>query len=96
MADGEVVTCANMFAESAGHLEQSANFMDIWNGTRLASVRQDFGTPAEWRQCRTCWFREVRYDAQREAWARKEACEPTDNQEYRPLSWDFRRYRSDA
>jgi len=51
MADGEVVTCANMFAESVGRLDEQAGFLEIWNGARFASVRACLGTADEWHQC---------------------------------------------
>ena len=95
MADGEVVSCANMFAENVGRLSETTGFLDIWNGPRLTSLRSCFGTDREWDQCRTCWFREVRYHSQRQAWARRDLYSLEAGSDYQEPSWDFRRYRED-
>lgn len=57
MADGEVVTCANMYAEHVGYLEREASLANIWNNDRMQSVRTALGSPDEWSQCSHCWFR---------------------------------------
>ncbi|PWB84333.1 MAG: hypothetical protein C3F11_01910 [Methylocystaceae bacterium] len=93
MVDGEVVTCANMFAENVGQLGRPNSFLSIWDGERMQSVRNSLNTKFEWKQCQTCWFREIRYHSQREAWARREFYELAEGSDYRAPSWDFRRYR---
>lgn len=95
MADGELVTCANMYAENVGHLTPEKSFDSVWNNERLQSVRQSMGTESEWAQCQRCWFREIRYAEQRERWAESGSTAVQDSiekpVEYRTKSWDFRK-----
>lgn len=95
MADGEVVTCANMYAENVGYLEREASFANIWNNDRMQSVRTALGSPDEWSQCSHCWFREIRYGEQRAQWAtsgspaaQASLARPA---KYQAISWDFRK-----
>ncbi len=90
MADGEVVVCANMYAEHAGRLAEGTRFLDVWNGDALASVRRALGTAEEWSQCRSCWYRESRYHAQRAAWSARSASLLDQPVQYSPRAWDFR------
>jgi radical SAM protein with 4Fe4S-binding SPASM domain len=95
MADGEVVTCANMYAENVGHLEREETFTNIWNNDRMQSVRATLGSPDEWSQCTHCWFREIRYGEQRAQWAIRgsPAAQASLSRpaKYQPISWDFRK-----
>jgi radical SAM protein with 4Fe4S-binding SPASM domain len=95
MTDGEVVTCANMYAENVGHLGREAAFTDIWNNDRMQSVRSAIGTPDEWSQCTHCWFREIRYGEQRAQWATQGGPATQESlrrpAKYQPISWDFRK-----
>lgn len=95
MADGELVTCANMYAENVGHLTPEKSFDSVWNNERLQSVRQSMGTESEWTQCQRCWFREIRYAEQRKRWAESGSTAVQDSiekpVEYRTKSWDFRK-----
>jgi radical SAM protein with 4Fe4S-binding SPASM domain len=94
MADGEVVTCANMYAENVGHLERAATFGEIWNNDRMQSVRGALGSADEWSQCTRCWFREIRYGEQRAQWASNGSPAAQESlirpAKYQPISWDFR------
>lgn len=99
MADGEVVTCANMYAENVGHLDKSTHFSSLWNNERMQSVRRTLGTENEWVQCQRCWFREIRYAEQRSSWAalggvatQASLAKPA---EYQPISWDFRKEQAE-
>ena len=65
MADGEVPTCTAPFVRVAGRLDEARSFWDIWNGSTMCGVREALNTPAEWDQCRHCWYREGRYQSQR-------------------------------
>ncbi|MFM9915336.1 MAG: SPASM domain-containing protein [Rhizobacter sp.] len=95
MADGEVVTCANMYAENVGHLEREPSFASIWNNARMQSVRTALGSPDEWSQCAHCWFREIRYGEQRVQWARSGSSAAQASlvrpAKYQAISWDFRK-----
>lgn len=99
MADGEVVTCANMYAENVGRLGPDTPFMSVWNNQRMRSLRASFGTAQEWQQCRHCWFREIRYGEQRLLWAGQDSqanqstlAQPAD---YQVVAWDFRKAQSE-
>ncbi|WP_108661347.1 SPASM domain-containing protein [Acuticoccus kandeliae] len=91
MADGEVVTCANFYAENAGHL-QDAPLSSIWNGKRLRHLRADFGTEREWTQCRTCWFREIGYHQQRQEWHARQDPNVDTPAGYTDEAWSFTRF----
>jgi radical SAM protein with 4Fe4S-binding SPASM domain len=99
MADGEVVTCANMYAENVGHLDEKTTFSSLWNNERMQSVRRTLGTENEWAQCKQCWFREIRYAEQRRSWAalggRAAQAALTKPAEYQPISWDFRKAQAE-
>lgn len=90
MADGEVTSCANMYAEHIGHLDEVERFGDVWNNERMTDLRASFGTEREWAQCRSCWFREIRYAEQRAAWSERRDCELRDATEFTEEAWDFR------
>ncbi|RYE38989.1 MAG: SPASM domain-containing protein [Hyphomicrobiales bacterium] len=99
MADGEVVTCANMYAENVGYLKAGTSFHSLWNNERMQSVRGALGTADEWKQCKNCWFREIRYSEQRVQWAspsqgdsRASLAQPA---EYQPIAWDFRKEQAE-
>lgn len=92
MADGELVTCANMYAGSAGHLSERMTFLDLWNGEAMRSVRASFGTDKEWEQCRACWYREIKYHSQRRAWMAGESYALTAGTQFSAQAWDFRGY----
>ncbi|NUB44151.1 SPASM domain-containing protein [Fertoebacter nigrum] len=96
MVDGEVVTCANFFAEHAGRLDAATGLEAIWNGPRMQGVRAAFGTEAEWPQCRNCWFREIKYHSQRSAWEKHEPAALKQGAAYTEKSWDFRRFSGDG
>jgi len=95
MADGEVVTCANFYAENVGHLA-SESFAEVWNGDRMVSLRADFGTDKEWPQCKSCWFREIRYARQREAWHEDDATIVHQETAYSARAWNFTRFLKGA
>ena len=82
-----------MYAESAGRFEGTTTFDDLWNGERMKSVRRDFGTDAEWAQCRTCWFREIKYHSQREAWASEQHFDLETGAQFTGDAWDFREFK---
>ncbi len=90
MADGEVVTCANMYAASAGTLSASSSFQSIWNGEVMQSVRASLNTEQEWDQCRSCWYREIKYHSQRAQWAAGEHYPLTEATSFSEKAWDFR------
>ena len=99
MAEGEVVTCANMYAENVGHLDEKTTFSSLWNNERMQSVRRTLDTENEWTQCKQCWFREIRYAEQRRSWAvlggRAAQAALAKPAEYQPISWDFRKAQAE-
>lgn len=101
MADGEVVTCANMYAETVGRFDGSMTLASIWNNARMQALRSSLGTEHEWRQCRHCWFREIRYAEQRGRFAADQDGGATLESltrpaQYQPIAWDFRGHREKA
>lgn len=91
MSDGEVVSCANFYAENVGHLG-AAQLSAIWNGARMQALRADFGTDREWDQCRSCWFREIGYSRQRQEWHERNAPSVATPTQYSEKAWSFTRF----
>ncbi|MBK6864515.1 MAG: CoA-binding protein [Ideonella sp.] len=58
----------------------------------MQSVRGTLGTEQEWSQCRSCWFREIRYHAQREAWDRRQSYSLENDTKFTDAAWDFTGY----
>lgn len=92
MADGEVITCGKHYGEQVGHLDESHRLLDLWNGPRMQSLRESYGTPHMWDQCKDCWLRELKWHSQRKA---KDVAMPNQHGEgmdYSVPAWDYRRY----
>lgn len=92
MADGEVVTCANFYAENVGNLEDKP-LSEIWTDKRLTELRRDFGTEQEWSQCRSCWFREIGYSEQRREWHERHNPSLDKPSNYTERAWNFIRFK---
>ncbi|WP_083195227.1 SPASM domain-containing protein [Pararhodobacter sp. CCB-MM2] len=92
MVDGEVVSCANFYAESIGKLGNEGNLPEIWNNDRFQDLRQSFGTINEWSQCKSCWFREAGYARQRDEWHSGLAPNVEAKSTYSERAWDFTRF----
>jgi radical SAM protein with 4Fe4S-binding SPASM domain len=88
--DGTIPTCGAPFTEIAGRLGEARSFWEIWNGQKLRTVRGDLGTEREWPQCRTCWYRELKYDAQREARSHARVFDVARESLYSEKAWDYR------
>jgi MoaA/NifB/PqqE/SkfB family radical SAM enzyme len=91
LADGEVPTCGAPFVKTAGVINQTSSFMSIWNGALMEEVRAMINTPAEWEQCRHCWYREGAYQRQRQAIAAGHRPEMTEPSNFTEETWDFRK-----
>lgn len=92
MADGEVITCGKHYGEQVGHLDADTRVWDIWNGPKMQSLRDGFGRPHMWDQCKDCWLRELKWHSQRIA---KDLSQPYDlagGMDYSRAAWDYRRY----
>lgn len=92
MSDGEVITCGKHYGEQIGHLDDRTSVWDIWNGSRMQSLRAGYGGPGMWDQCKDCWLREIKWHSQREA---KDLSLPYDlvkGMDYTTAAWDYRRY----
>ena len=92
MADGEVITCGKHYGEQVGHLSPETSVWDLWNGPRMHSLRDGFGKPHMWEQCKDCWLRELKWHSQRQA---KDLIAPYDlsgGMDYSTAAWDYRRY----
>lgn len=98
MADGEVVSCANMYAETIGRLDSGTSLTSVWNNDRMRALRTSLGTDHEWQQCRHCWFREIRYAEQRLHFANASTEQTLESlaqpAKYQPIAWDFRKHQS--
>lgn len=94
LAGGEISTCGRHYAAVAGNLADAASFMEIWNGPEMMDIRAAFGTADEWSQCRNCWFRESRYDAQRSARAKGDHYLLDSGSKFSSDAWDFRGFET--
>ncbi|XVJ68351.1 MAG: radical SAM protein [Rhizobacter sp.] len=92
MADGEVITCGKHYGEQVGHLNEETSLWDIWNGPRMQSLRDGYGKPHMWDQCKDCWLRELKWHSQREAKDLSRPYSLADGMDYTTASWDYRRY----
>jgi len=92
MSDGEVITCGKHYGERVGIMNEQVTFGDLWNGSRMQSLRKSFGTPEMWRQCRECWLRELRWHAQRCARNEGRPYLDDDPANYSHSAWDYRDY----
>lgn len=86
---GDVFTCSAPFAASAGNISTASSFMELWNGPVLKKVRRDFGTEREWSQCRSCWYRELKWHSQRHG-SRSGGIDVSKHSLYSIKAWDFR------
>jgi radical SAM protein with 4Fe4S-binding SPASM domain len=92
MSDGEVTTCGKHYGEKVGELNDQTTFMDIWNGSRMQSLRKSFGTPHMWQQCRDCWLRELKWHSQRCAKNSGHIYLDEKPTKYTHRAWDYRDY----
>jgi radical SAM protein with 4Fe4S-binding SPASM domain len=92
MADGEVITCGKHYGEQVGHLTDDNTLWDIWNGPRMTSLRDGFGRPHMWEQCKDCWLRELKWHSQRQAKDLSADYSLADGMDYTEAAWDYRRY----
>ena len=90
LAGGEISTCGRHYAASAGNLATATSFMEVWNGPEMLGIRAAFGTAQEWSQCKNCWYRESRYDAQRNARAKRDNYLLDIGSKFSTDAWDFR------
>ena len=92
MADGEVITCGKHYGEQVGHLDDKTTLWDIWNGPKMQSLRDGFGQPHMWEQCKDCWLRELKWHSQRHAKDLSRPYSLGDGMDYSQAAWDYRRY----
>lgn len=93
MADGEVITCGKHYGEQVGHLTGENTLWDLWNGPLMHSLRDGFGKPHMWEQCKDCWLRELKWHSQRQAKDLSTSSSSLDEgMDYTEAAWDYRRY----
>ena len=92
MADGEVITCGKHYGEQVGHLTDQTSLWDVWNGPKMHSLRDGFGQPHMWDQCKDCWLRELKWHSQREAKDLSRPYNLADGMDFSEAAWDYRRY----
>lgn len=93
MADGEVITCGKHYGEQVGHLSDSTTLWDLWNGPLMHSLRDGFGKPHMWEQCKDCWLRELKWHSQRKAKDLSASSSSlAEGMDYTEAAWDYRRY----
>lgn len=93
MADGEVITCGKHYGEQVGHLSNESTLWDLWNGPLMHSLRDGFGKPHMWEQCKDCWLRELKWHSQRKAKDLSASSSSLDEgMDYTEAAWDYRRY----
>ena len=95
-ADGLIPTCPAPFAVIAGRLDGDRTVADVWNGEVLRRVRTTLGSDDELSQCRNCWYREGRYESQRQRFdTADERYELRSPDTLTLAAWDFRDFSQD-
>jgi radical SAM protein with 4Fe4S-binding SPASM domain len=92
MSDGEVTTCGKHYGMQVGHLDERTCLQDLWNGTKMHSLRRCWGTANMWEQCKACWLREIRWHSQRQAKDLAKAFDLRDPMDFSNAAWDYRSY----
>jgi radical SAM protein with 4Fe4S-binding SPASM domain len=90
-SNGDVPTCSAPFAKQVGNISGDFSFHEIWNGTLMTAVRRDFGTDREWPQCRSCWYRELKWHSQRQASNAAQVFDTSRTSFYSIKAWDFQK-----
>jgi radical SAM protein with 4Fe4S-binding SPASM domain len=92
MADGEVTTCGKHYGIQVGVMNEQRSLHDIWNGSAMRSLRESFGTPHMWDQCRACWLREIKWHSQRQAKDNRQDYSLEEGMDFSAEAWDYRAY----
>ena len=85
-------TCGIQYAAKVGVVGPQSDFFSLWNGQVMRNVRRDINTQHEWAQCRDCWFRQSRYQAQRSERAQLSSYSLQRKTSFSEKAWDFRGY----
>ncbi len=62
LSNGTIMSCQAYFANGVGNLKTALDFMSIWSGERMRSLRAGIGTAAEWSQCGQCWISQMQLE----------------------------------
>jgi len=62
LANGNVMSCEAYFAKAVGNLATAPDYMSLWSGPEMQSLRAGIGTEAEWSQCSQCWISQMRHE----------------------------------
>jgi radical SAM protein with 4Fe4S-binding SPASM domain len=89
-AQGSMTTCGIYHARKAGDYEPESGFLSLWNGAVMQAVRRDLNTENEWEQCQNCWYRESRYQSQRDQRAKVQNYSMKNKSFYSEQAWDYR------
>jgi radical SAM protein with 4Fe4S-binding SPASM domain len=92
MSDGEVTTCGKHYGMQVGHLDDRTTLWDVWNGPKMRSLRDGFGRPHMWEQCKACWLREIKWHSQRQAKDLSMPYNLEDRMDFSDAAWDYRHY----
>lgn len=60
LANGVMMSCQAYYAEAVGNLVTAPDFLSVWTGPRMQSLRDGFNTANEWGQCDECWTSQMR------------------------------------
>jgi len=60
LAGGAIMSCQAYFAEAVGNLTTEPDYMSVWSGQRMQSLRAGLNTGNEWGQCGECWISQMR------------------------------------
>lgn len=62
LANGAIMSCQAYFARAVGNLATAPDYMSIWSGADMQSLRAGIGTATEWRQCSQCWISQMQIE----------------------------------
>jgi radical SAM protein with 4Fe4S-binding SPASM domain len=92
MSDGEVTSCGKHYGMQVGYLDNHNSLWDLWNGPKMRSLRESWGKPEMWEQCKACWLREIKWHSQRQAKDLGRNYDLRDSMDFSEAAWDYRAY----
>ena len=60
LSGGALMSCQTYFAEAVGNLNNETDYLSVWSGPRMQSLRAGLNTGDEWGQCSECWIGQMR------------------------------------
>jgi hypothetical protein len=59
LAGGAIMSCQAYFAEAVGDMNTVPDYMSVWSGPRMQSLRSGLASGSAWVQCNECWISQM-------------------------------------